>query len=46
LKEGKVLAQGPKQEILTPALLSDFYGNQVELIELGDERLFIKPILN
>lgn len=45
LKDGKVLAQGPKQDILTPDLLSKFYGNQVELIELGEERLFIKPIL-
>ncbi|MCL4898124.1 ABC transporter ATP-binding protein [Streptococcus suis] len=45
LKDGKVLAQGPKQDILTPELLSDFYGNQVELIDLGEGRLFIKPIL-
>ncbi|HFI0065027.1 TPA: ABC transporter ATP-binding protein [Streptococcus suis] len=45
LKEGKVLTQGPKQDILTPELLSDFYGNQVELIDLGEGRLFIKPIL-
>ncbi len=40
-----VLAQGPKEDILTPELLSDFYGNQVELIDLGEGRLFIKPIL-
>ncbi|HEM6072373.1 MULTISPECIES: ABC transporter ATP-binding protein [Streptococcus] len=45
LKDGKVLAQGPKEDILTPELLSDFYGNQVELIDLGEGRLFIKPIL-
>lgn len=45
LKDGKVLAQGAKQDILTPELLSDFYGNQVELIDLGEGRLFIKPIL-
>ena len=45
LKEGKVLAQGPKEDILTTELLSDFYGNQVELIPLGEERLFIKPKL-
>ncbi|WP_394405685.1 ABC transporter ATP-binding protein [Streptococcus sp. 20-1249] len=45
LKEGKVLAQGPKEEILTPELLGDFYGNQVELIPLGDQRIFIKPLL-
>ncbi|CRH93717.1 Manganese transport system ATP-binding protein [Chlamydia trachomatis] len=45
LKEGKVLAQGPKEEILTPELLGDFYGNQVELIPLGNQRIFIKPLL-
>ncbi|UUM62484.1 ABC transporter ATP-binding protein [Streptococcus suis] len=45
LKEGKVLTQGPKEKILTPDLLSDFYGNQVELIDLGEGRWFIKPIL-
>lgn len=45
LKEGKVLTQGPKEKILTPELLGDFYGNQVELIDLGEGRLFIKPIL-
>lgn len=46
LKEGKVLTQGPKEKILTPELLGVFYGNQVELIELGEERIFIKPILD
>ncbi|NQO47270.1 ABC transporter ATP-binding protein [Streptococcus suis] len=45
LKEGKVLTQGPKEKILTPELLGDFYGNQVELIDLGEGRWFIKPIL-
>ncbi|MEI2602126.1 hypothetical protein, partial [Acinetobacter baumannii] len=45
LKDGKVLAQGPKEDILTTDLLEDFYGNQVDLIPLGDERLFIKPRL-
>lgn len=45
LKEGRVLAQGPKADILTPDLLGDFYGNRVELIELGEGRIFIKPLL-
>jgi iron complex transport system ATP-binding protein len=45
LKDGMVLAQGAKQDILIPELLSDFYGNQVEIIDLGEGRLFIKPIL-
>lgn len=45
LKEGKVLHSGPKEQILTEEILGDFYGNQVELISLGDERIFIKPKL-
>lgn len=45
LKEGKILAQGPKKEVLTPEILGDFYGHAVELIPLGDERLFIKPLV-
>lgn len=45
LKEGQVLAQGPKEEVLTPETLETFYGNQVELIPLGDERVFIKPVM-
>ena len=46
LKEGKVLAQGKKEDILTTDLLGQFYGNQVELIALGENRLFIKPIFD
>lgn len=45
LKDGKVLAQGKKEEILTSAVLSDFYDSPVELISLGEDRIFIKPIL-
>lgn len=45
LKDGKVLAQGAKSDILTPTILSEFYHHQVELIDLGDDRIFIKPIL-
>lgn len=46
LKEGQVLAKGKKEDILTSDLLSTFYDNQVELIPLGEDRLFIKPILS
>ncbi|MGT2911658.1 ABC transporter ATP-binding protein [Streptococcus cameli] len=45
LKDGKVLGSGPKEKILTEDILGDFYGNQVELISLGDDRIFIKPKL-
>lgn len=45
LKDGKILAKGPKADILTPDILCQFYDQQVELIPLGEERLFIKPIV-
>lgn len=43
LKEGKILAQGKKEDILTPELLGAFYGQTVDMIPLGEERIFIKP---
>lgn len=45
LKNGQILAKGRKAEILTPDILHQFYDQEVELIPLGDERLFIKPIV-
>ena len=43
LKHGQVVEQGPKEKILTPHVLSHFYEAPVSLINLGDERLFVKP---
>lgn len=43
LKHGQVVEQGPKEKILTPHVLSQFYEAPVSLIDLGDERLFVKP---
>ena len=43
LKHGQVVEQGPKEKILTPHVLSHFYEAPVSLIDLGDERLFVKP---
>ena len=43
LKHGQVVEQGPKENILTPHVLSKFYQAPVSLIDLGDERLFVKP---
>lgn len=42
LKEGKVVAQGEKDQVFSPAILSDFYGCPVSLVELGDDRYFVK----
>ena len=43
LKDGQVVDQGPKDQILTPDVLSQFYQAPVSLIDLGDGRLFVKP---
>ncbi|MTB64900.1 ATP-binding cassette domain-containing protein [Streptococcus sp. zg-86] len=45
LKEGRILAKGSKEDILIPDILSQFYDQQVELIPLGEDRLFIKPLI-
>ncbi len=45
LKEGKIAAQGPKESVLTPDILSDFYNSPVKLIPIGDDRLYIRPNL-
>ena len=42
LKHGQVVKQGPRKD-LTPHVLSQFYEAPVSLIDLGDERLFVKP---
>ncbi|KXT78240.1 ABC transporter ATP-binding protein [Streptococcus sp. DD13] len=45
ISQGRIVAQGPKNEVLTVETLSNFYDSPVELIDLGQDRLFIKPIL-
>ncbi len=45
LKDGTSMAQGPKEQVLTPSILQDFYGVPVDLIPLGDDRIYIKPNL-
>ena len=42
LKEGEIIAQGPKEDILQKEVMDRFYPQPVELIELGDGRYFIK----
>lgn len=43
LKDGQIVDQGPKETILKPDILSQFYQVPVSLIDLGDGRLFVKP---
>ena len=42
LKEGEIIAQGPKKEIFQKEVMDRFYPQPVELIELGEDRYFIK----
>ncbi|MGT2666700.1 ABC transporter ATP-binding protein [Streptococcus rifensis] len=46
LKEGKIVAQGPKKAIFQVEQLHDFYDQPVTLHPLGQERLFIQPKLD
>ena len=43
LKKGNIIAQGPKDQVLTEDILSDFYDQTVSIVPLGDERIYIKP---
>lgn len=43
LKKGQIIAEGPKNEVLTETILSDFYDQPVSIVPLGDERIYIKP---
>ena len=43
LKKGNIIAKGPKNEVLTEEILSDFYDQPVSIVPLGDERVYIKP---
>lgn len=42
LKEGEIIAQGPKDDILQKEVMDRFYPQPVELIELEEGRYFIK----
>lgn len=43
LKKGQIIAEGPKNEVLTETILSDFYDQKVSIVSLGDDRIYIKP---
>ena len=42
LKEGEIIAQCPKEDILQKEVMNQFYPQPVELIELGEDRYFVK----
>lgn len=43
LRRGKIVAQGPKKDIITPQVLENFYESPVNIISIDDKRFFIKP---
>ena len=43
LKKGQIIAEGPKEQVLTEDILSNFYDQTVSIVPLGDERIYIKP---
>ena len=43
LKKGQIIAKGPKNEVLTETILSNFYDQKVSIVPLGDDRIYIKP---
>ncbi len=45
LRQGKIVAQGPKNDIITPEVLADFYQNPVQIIQLMTIVFYINPLL-
>ncbi len=43
LRQGEIFAQGPKENIIKPDILADFYQKPVNIIPIGEKRFFIKP---
>ncbi|MGT2845712.1 ABC transporter ATP-binding protein [Streptococcus massiliensis] len=43
LKNGKIIAQGPRENILIRSVLTDFYEQPVQLIPIGQGRYFVQP---
>jgi len=45
LRQGRIVAQGPKNDIITPEVLADFYQNPVQIIPIDNHRFYINPLL-
>ena len=43
LRRGEIVAQGKKEEIITPQTLETFYENPVTILPIDKQRFFIKP---
>lgn len=45
LRNGEIIAQGPKNEILVTDVLENFYQDKITLYDIADGRFFIHPFL-
>lgn len=45
LREGCIVAQGPKEDIVRPEVLADFYQNPVQIIPIDNHRFYINPLI-
>lgn len=45
LKQGRIIAQGKKEDIITVPTLTKFFDNQVSIIPIDNHRFFIRPEL-
>lgn len=45
LRQGEIIAQGPKKEVLKEDILSDFYQHPVAIIPIDGNRVYIHPNL-
>lgn len=45
LRQGQIIAQGPKEKVLSESVLSEFYQNPVTIIPVDKHRVYIHPLL-
>lgn len=45
LRQGEIVAQGPKNDIIQPDVLAAFYQNPVQIIPIDDHRFYINPLI-
>ncbi|MEX2785331.1 ABC transporter ATP-binding protein [Streptococcus sp. H49] len=43
LRRGEIIAQGKKEDVITPHVLENFYENPVSILPIDKQRFFIKP---
>lgn len=46
LRQGQIIKQGPKTDILKPEILEEFYQKKVSIFPIENERFFIQPLVD